>query len=82
MNDASPPRRKYRWPWFVLAAFILAVVLAVLWMRQEIAGIKQRKRLLDKYPTPAAHTNVLPATNSTPSASDSTNTSNPPGSNQ
>jgi hypothetical protein len=46
--DAGPndqpganPRRRYVWPWFVLGALILAVVLAILWMSQEIARTKR-----------------------------------------
>ena len=35
-NSQSNARPRYVWPWFVLAAFLLAIVLAVLWMSQEI----------------------------------------------
>jgi len=35
------PRRRYVWPWFVLAAFILAVILAVLWMSSEVARTRR-----------------------------------------
>ena len=30
------PRRRYKWPWFVLLAFLAAVGLAVLWLSFEI----------------------------------------------
>ena len=31
--DAEPPiKPRYVWPWFVLAAILLAIVLAILWM--------------------------------------------------
>ncbi|HSU56739.1 MAG TPA: hypothetical protein VLT36_21960 [Candidatus Dormibacteraeota bacterium] len=33
-NGNSP--RSYKWPWFVAVAVLLAIVLAVLWMRHEI----------------------------------------------
>jgi hypothetical protein len=37
LPDNQPHQRpRYTWPWFVLAAFLLAVALAVLWMSQEI----------------------------------------------
>ena len=32
--NQQPPR--YRWPWFVLGAFLLAVVLAVAWMAYAV----------------------------------------------
>ena len=39
--EASP--RRHKWPWFVLAAFILGVVLAVLWISYAVhAERKQR----------------------------------------
>ncbi|MDD5139609.1 MAG: hypothetical protein PHY43_05025 [Verrucomicrobiales bacterium] len=38
MNDPGDnlPKQNYKWPWFVLAAFVLAVVLAVVWMSYAI----------------------------------------------
>jgi hypothetical protein len=35
-SSQSNQRPRYVWPWFVLAAFLVAIVLAVLWMSQEI----------------------------------------------
>jgi hypothetical protein len=32
----TAPRRRYVWPWFVLAAFLAAIGLAVLWLSVEI----------------------------------------------
>jgi len=37
----ATPKRRYVWPWFVLGAFILAVLLAILWMSHEIARTKR-----------------------------------------
>jgi len=37
-----PP--KYTWPRYVLAAVILFVVLAILWMSQEVARIQRIKK--------------------------------------
>jgi hypothetical protein len=45
MNPAPEPvpRPRYRWPWFALLAFLLFVLLAVLWMSKEVARIKQQR---------------------------------------
>jgi len=37
----SSPGRKYTWPWFVLAAFLLGLLLAGLWMTKEIQRAKR-----------------------------------------
>jgi hypothetical protein len=31
-----PPHRRYTWPWFVLAAFVAGIILAILWLSVEI----------------------------------------------
>jgi hypothetical protein len=49
----SQPQRRYTWPWFVLAAVLLAIALAVLWMSKEI----ERTRRIRDLNTPAAPTN-------------------------
>ena len=41
----TPPRRHYTWPWFVLGAVLLAIVLAVLWMSKEIEKIRRIRDL-------------------------------------
>jgi hypothetical protein len=44
--NAEPPNPPhYRWPWFVLAAFVLAVVLAVIWMTVEVRRQIQYRNL-------------------------------------
>ena len=43
-------RRRYTWPWWVLAAVLLAIVLAVLWMSREI----ERTRRIRDLNAPAA----------------------------
>ena len=30
--DEIPPKRKYKWPWFVLAAVLLGIILAIVWV--------------------------------------------------
>ena len=37
------PNPTYKWPWFVLAAFLTAVVLAVLWMSYAVRHEKQER---------------------------------------
>jgi F0F1-type ATP synthase assembly protein I len=41
-SENSPPRR-YRWPWFVLAFFLLGVVLTVLTVRREVQRVKEQR---------------------------------------
>jgi hypothetical protein len=53
-RSTAPPQR-YKWPWFVLAAFILAIILAVVWMRAEI---ERTRRIRDaNAPAPATGSN-------------------------
>ena len=35
------PKTKYRWPWFLLSAVVLAVVLAVIWVGWEVRHVEQ-----------------------------------------
>lgn len=65
MEDANttppqPPSPQYRWPWMVLAAAILSVILAILWMSLEV----DRMRRIRDLNTPEAATN----THNTPAA--------------
>ena len=41
----TPPTRRYTWPWFVLGAVLLAIVLAVLWMSKEIEKTRRIRDL-------------------------------------
>jgi hypothetical protein len=45
MSDPNeiPPGRRYRWPWFVAAAFVLAVALAIVWMSFAVHREKQER---------------------------------------
>jgi hypothetical protein len=47
-NESRKPI--YRWPWFVLAAVILAIVLAVAWMYFEV---RKTKRIRDLNSSPS-----------------------------
>ncbi|MCX6921672.1 MAG: hypothetical protein NT154_00405 [Verrucomicrobia bacterium] len=52
-NQPEPQdKRRYRWPWFVLAAVLLAIALAVLWMSKEI----ERTRRIRDANTPVTRT--------------------------
>ena len=51
-NSGSPrtvPR--YRWPWFVLGAAVLAVVLAWLWLSREIERTRSQRQWNTPSPT-------------------------------
>ena len=39
--DKNPPR--YQWPWFVLAALVLGVVLAIVWMSYAVHRERQER---------------------------------------
>ncbi len=49
--DKNPPKRNYKWPWFALAAVLLFLALAVLWM--GIAVHRERQERIFS-PPPAA----------------------------
>jgi len=50
---AAETGRHYTWPWWVLGAVLLAIVLAVLWMSRETARI----RMIRDLNAPAPQTN-------------------------
>ena len=45
MNESSgkDSQPRYTWPWFVLAAFLLAVALAVLWLSFEVRRLRRQR---------------------------------------
>ncbi len=51
-DGVSKPR--YRWPWFVLAAVLLAVLLAFLWMSREVERTRRLREWNSAPATPAA----------------------------
>ena len=44
-NTQGEPKRRYIWPWFLLAAILLGIALAILWMSFEIKRTKRNREL-------------------------------------
>jgi hypothetical protein len=44
-NSSQIPQRKYTWPWFVLAALLLGIALAILWMSFEVRRTRRNRDL-------------------------------------
>ena len=40
--NAVPSPRRYKWPWFVLAAVIVFLVLAVVWVSVAVRQTRER----------------------------------------
>jgi hypothetical protein len=51
--DEIPPKRNYKWPWFVLAGVLLFVVLAIVWVSIAANRLKQQREFAAP-PPPAA----------------------------
>jgi len=49
--DEIPPKRNYKWPWFVLAAVILFVVLTIVWVSFAVRKVEQQRNF--NAPVPA-----------------------------
>jgi len=43
MEETEEKPRRYRWPWIVLAAFVVFVLLAILWMSFAVRTVKQER---------------------------------------
>ena len=41
--DETPPKQNYKWPWFVLAAVVLFVVLAIVWVSFAVKKVEQER---------------------------------------
>jgi uncharacterized membrane-anchored protein YhcB (DUF1043 family) len=54
-QNEKPPPYRYKWPWFVLAAFLLGVALAILWMRFEVRKVEQERNVNAPLPGSTAH---------------------------
>jgi len=55
MDEPNEKPRRYRWPWFVLAAFLLFVALTIFWMSFEVRKVEQERNL--SAPLPGSGTN-------------------------
>ena len=51
MNDQNGNLPRYRWPWFVLAALLLGVALAIVWMSFAVHLEKQERDVNAPLPT-------------------------------
>jgi hypothetical protein len=43
MSDPKGNPQRYQWPWFVLAAFLLAVALAIVWLSFAVHREKEER---------------------------------------
>jgi hypothetical protein len=54
MDEPNEKLRRYKWPWIVLAAFLLGVALAILWMIFEIRTVERERNPNASLPAQAA----------------------------
>ena len=43
MDDDNQNPRRYKWPWFALAAVVLAVTLAVVWVSIAVKKVERER---------------------------------------
>lgn len=55
MDEPNEKPRRYRWPWLVLAAFLLFIALAIFWMCFEVQKVEQERNLNAPPPAGGAH---------------------------
>jgi hypothetical protein len=55
MTDRNGNSRRYKWPWFVLAAFLLGVALAVLWVSFAVKKVERERDVNAPLPSNPAH---------------------------
>ncbi len=53
--DEIPPPQNYKWPWFVAAAVVLFLALAVVFVGFKAMQIKQERNFNDPPPGSPAH---------------------------
>lgn len=49
--DENAPKPKYKWPWFVLAAVILGIVLTIIWV--TFAAVREKSESDFSAPLPS-----------------------------
>jgi bacteriorhodopsin len=55
MNESNENPRRYKWPWFVLAAVLLFVVLTIVWMSFAVKRERQEREFNAPLPNTPAH---------------------------
>jgi len=53
MNEPNENPRRYKWPWFALAAVALGIILAIIWMSYAVQREKQERDFNAPIPTGA-----------------------------
>ena len=55
MNEPGEqlPKPNYKWPWFVLAAIVLGVVMAVVWMSYAVKREREQRNFSAPLPSSA-----------------------------
>jgi bacteriorhodopsin len=43
MNESNENQRRYKWPWFVLAAVLVGIVLAVVWVGFAVKKVERER---------------------------------------
>ena len=55
MNESNENPRRYKWPWFVLAAVLLFVALTIVWMSFAVKRERQEREFNAPLPNAPAH---------------------------
>lgn len=45
MNEQKDYPRHYQWPWFVMAAVLLGIVLAIVWVSFAVKKVEQERNV-------------------------------------
>ena len=53
MNEPNENPRRYKWPWFVLAAVVLGIVLAVFWVALAAKKVQDQRDFGSPLPSSA-----------------------------
>jgi hypothetical protein len=51
--DGNSPKRNYKWPWFLLAAVVLAVALAIVWVSFAVKKVERERNVNAPVPSGA-----------------------------
>ncbi|HZL79731.1 MAG TPA: hypothetical protein VFC17_12920 [Candidatus Limnocylindrales bacterium] len=53
MNEPNENPRRHQWPWFALAALLLAIALAVVWMTFAVKKVERERDFSAPLPSSA-----------------------------